>query len=571
VIPPTDLRGMTAVAYVRVSTEDQAGERQTSLRDQRAAIDALAVKLGVTVGHVFEDAGVSGAWQERPAFSALMASCEASRRNPRHATGFVLVLNDSRWGRFESSERSTYFRQRLEMCGWFVRFAEMDEIQDDSVRPVLRAIAQSQASLYRRNLKANVLRGCRGQAEQGYWQAKAPFGYQRHVAYPPGRERTLENHIPKATDEKLVLVPHPEEAPIVQTVFARYVAGGESLASLLDWVSRHYPRRTWTRAAMLRLLTNPAYVGDVVWGRVSVEPGNRSTRSSSQWYGKRDAHQALVSRDVFHAAQKRLGVNRHRTRGVRSDWIVSGLVRCRCGAALIGFGGARNGAPVYRCSTTGAHTARRCSYGGGITKHLLEDAAIQVLAKEIGSTVHRRAMAAAIDRVLEESRTVTRTQTDIARDLELVRQKQRRIVLAIESGALTPHESAARMTELRREQDRLTDERERSTHTAGDHTAWRDELVTQALDFRTMAAELKGPALRELIARWIARAEFNTTTRELTMEIRRVPAVSMGQSLTVSQGFVTEGEPSRTKPQRKASGLDATITRVVIVGRRRVA
>jgi hypothetical protein len=94
---------------------------------------------------------------------------------------------------------------------------------------------------------------------------------------------------------------------------------------------------------------------------------------------------------------------------------------------------------------------------------------------------------------------------------------------------------------------------------------------TQALDFRTMAAELKGPALRELIARWIARAEFNTTTRELTMEIRRVPAVSMGQSLTVSQGFVTEGEPSRTKPQRKASGLDATITRVVIVGRRRVA
>jgi hypothetical protein len=50
----------------------------------------------------------------------------------------------------------------------------------------------------------------------------------------------------------------------------------------------------------------------------------------------------------------------------------------------------------------------------------------------------------------------------------------------------------------------LTGERERSaTRSVGDHAAWRDELVTQALDFRTMAAELKGPALRELLARWI--------------------------------------------------------------------
>jgi hypothetical protein len=163
---------------------------------------------------VFEDAGVSGAWEKRPAFESLIASCKAS---PRKEPALVLVLNDSRWGRFEDSEDSTYFRRELGRIGWRVQFAEHDDVQDDFARPIMRALAQSQASLYRRTLKANVLRGCRGQAEQGYWQAKAPFGYQRRVVYPPGRERTLENHIPKATDEKLVLVPHPEEAPIVQT------------------------------------------------------------------------------------------------------------------------------------------------------------------------------------------------------------------------------------------------------------------------------------------------------------------------------------------------------------------
>ena len=527
-----DLTGMSAVGYIRVSTEDQAGERQTSLRDQRAAIAALAARLGVTVGYVFEDAGMSGAWEDRPAFRSLVASCKAS---PRKAPAIVLVLNDSRWGRFEDSEDSTYFRREIGRIGWRVKFAEGDDTDDDAVRPILRALAQSQASLYRRNLKANVLRGCRGQAEQGYWQAKAPFGYLRKVVYPPGRERTLENHVPKATDEKLVLVPHPKEAPIVQAVFARYVAGGESLASLLDWASGHYLSRTWTRAAMLRLLTNPAYVGDVVWGRVSVEPGTRTSRARADWYGKRDAHPALVSRDVFAGAQSRLAVNRHRTRGVRSDWIVSGIVRCRCGASLVGFGAARNGAPVYRCSTGGAQSQRRCPYGGGITKHLLEDAAIGVLSKEIGSSVHRRAMSAAIDRVLEESRIATRSDADIQRDVDTIAQKQRRIMAAIEAGAVEPTEAAERMRALRTEQAQLRNERDRLTRSAGDVSAWRDELVTQALDFRTMAAELKGPALRELIQRWVSRAEFNTTTRELTMEIRRVPSAS-------AWGFVTEGE-----------------------------
>src|SRR5262249_28412822 len=141
-------------------------------------------------------------------------SCEASPR-PANSPGYVVALNDSRWGRFANSEYATYWRVHLERSGWVLRFAEMDEIQDDAVRPILRAVAQSQASLYRKNLKANVLRGTRGQAEQGYWQAKAPFGYNRKVVYPPGRERVLANNVPKAGDEKIILTPNPDEAPIV--------------------------------------------------------------------------------------------------------------------------------------------------------------------------------------------------------------------------------------------------------------------------------------------------------------------------------------------------------------------
>lgn len=72
--------------------------------------------------------------------------------------------------------------------------------------------------------------------------------------------------------------------------------------------------------------------------------------------------------------------------------------------------------------------------------------------------------------------------------------------------------------------------------------SWRDELVTQALDFGTMAAELKGHALRELVQLWLQRAEFNTTTRELTMEIRRIPAMGRNWSPVSTRPFDTEGE-----------------------------
>jgi DNA invertase Pin-like site-specific DNA recombinase len=563
---PVDLTTYTAVGYIRVSSEAQAGEKQTSLDDQRAAIAQLAAKLGVTVDYVFEDAGVSGETIEyRPGMRALVASCESSARR-RTAAGYVLVLNDSRWGRFEQSEESAYWRVHLEKRGWRVRFAEHDDVQDDTVRPVLRAIVQSQASHYRKTLAANVRRGARGQAEQGYWQAKAPFGYQRQVVYPADRARMLANHVPKATDEKLVLAPHPDEAPIVQAVFAKYVEGGQSLTSLLEWVSGSYPSRLWTRSAVLRLLTNPAYVGDVVWGRVSIEPGRRTTRPDGEWYGKTDAHPALVSRELFAAAVRRIGANKQRTRGVRSSWVLSGIVRCRCGRGLTGAGESGSG-PVYACSSRGAHHSRRCEYPGAVLQHLLESAAIGVLAREIGSSVHRRMMAAAIDEALAAATAEIPTTAAVDRELTVVVQKQQRLVLAVESGTLTSAEASARMSALRRDAERLTRAQENAANfaAAGAHQAWREQLVTQALDFRTMAAELKGSALRELLQLWLKRAEFNTTTRELTMEIRRVPAMLQGvPSPTL---FEAEGEPSSTKSGRR-SRVDATIVRRVIVGRR---
>lgn len=65
---------MAAIAYVRVSTTDQA-ESGAGLAAQRAAIEAYAGRAGLTITAVNEDAGISGACgiEARPGLAAAVA------------------------------------------------------------------------------------------------------------------------------------------------------------------------------------------------------------------------------------------------------------------------------------------------------------------------------------------------------------------------------------------------------------------------------------------------------------------------------------------------------------------
>lgn len=567
---PVDLSTITCVAYLRVSTEEQAGEKQTSLGDQLAACHALATKLGRTVGHVFRDDGISGSTiKQRPGMSDLIASCIASPKAPKRP-GYVVVLNDSRWGRFPNPEEATYWRFHIEQHGWIVRFSELDDVQDIGVRGVLRSITQSQATLYRTTLQANTKRGARGTAEQGYWQARAPFGYLRQVVFPAGRERVLANQVPKAPDEKISLVPHPDESPVVREMFERYASGIESLHSITEWAAHRFPSRRWTPTAVRFMLRNATYLGDIVWGKKPGEAeadGVRRPRPDAEWYGKANAHPALVTRSLFAAAQERLTHNKRATRQVRSQYLLSTIVFCRCGLSLTGNSSTRKTSggrvPVanYHCSSHGLHRSRHCGFGGSVTREYLENAVLSVLADEIGSTLHRRLMRPALDRAARQAKRAARTIATIDRDVDETKAKQKRLVAAIEADTISTLEARDRMTELRRALITLTAERERvakveSTDGLPEHQ--REELTALAMDFRATAALLKGPALRELIRPWIKRAEFNTTTRELTIEIRRVPAIRGG----LPMGDLNGMGPATTQKTHR----ELTVVRRVRVG-----
>ena len=528
-----------AIGYVRVSSEQQAGEKQTSLQDQRAAILALAERLGVQVSQFFEDAGFSGATvAKRPALRELIGYCE---QHPQSATapGFVLVLNDSRFGRFDDPDQAAHLRFSLKTSGWLVRFCEADEIADPSLRHIMRAVGGAQASEYRRNLRANSTRGKIGTTKQGYWGNREPFGYRRAVVYPPAQARVLAAGVPKARGEKIKLVPGPQvEVEIVQELFRRYVLEGMSMRALCRWLNSRpdatLARAQWFGTSVRGMLENWAYVGCVA-GRMRtaerLERGDWAKRAPE--YLVEGAHEPLVDRALFDRAQELLkGLP---PRGHVHDYRVRGLVTCPdCGEPFVGGGlGGRvmRGRPertrfyVDRGGRDGkCSTPITC-----VAAHLLEPAIIDAFATHVEAQLHAETIARAMQ---ERTAAVSAPQRGASlqkRRADVVRRRERLLAL-VEAGDVKMDEVRERLQALREELAR-TEREQVVVEEEATVRAKLEQLVTCARDLRRVATEATGPELRTLLHPWIETMTFNRRTRALTMTMRTLTGVLLPQPL----------------------------------------
>lgn len=543
------------VGYLRVSTERQVGEDKTSLADQQRAIEALATTLGLTVERWYKDEGASGATVEkRPALRQLIADIEANPRSQK-APGYVLVLNDSRWGRFPDPEDATYWRRHLGHRGWIVRFAEHDDTDNKQLRGMMRAMVQGAATQKRDDVKANAKRGSRGTASLGYWGTREPYGFRRAVVSPAGRERTLAQGQRKAPDEKVKLVPHRAEAKVIRALFTRYATGQESIASVTAWLREAAPARNWTRAAVKFTLANPAYVGDVVSGRYS--PEDRERHQESEWIVTRDAHEAIVPRAIFHRCRDILARNAKWTTRVRTDWIVSGLVQCPCGKPYVAGGGNkdRRGKPVlsYRCASKSGLRADCCPHRGAVKKDWLEYAVVETVASIVGGPSQRKRLAAILDRVLNETRPGDQLGELTAQLTDAVSARDR-LVDAVATGTLTAEEAKSRLADVRQRIARLEAQRDAlQPANASALRSERDALLAGLTDFRAAAYTLKGPALREHLRPWIQSAVFDPKTRKLDLAIPHIP--------------VSSALASMPWPSGQSKGVPCNVTRrVVTVG-----
>ena len=189
----------TAAAYIRVSTDDQL---EYSPDSQLLQIRRYAKDNGFLLPQqwVFvEEEGRSGRQSsKRPEFLRMIA---AAKQSPKPFDA-ILVWKYSRFAR--SRQDSIVYKSMLRKELGIDVISVSEYLGDDKMAIITEAIIEAMDEFYSVNLAEEVTRGMAEKARRGQPLTYAPFGYR--------------------IEDKRYL-PDPVTAPLVQMIFADFLAG----------------------------------------------------------------------------------------------------------------------------------------------------------------------------------------------------------------------------------------------------------------------------------------------------------------------------------------------------------
>jgi len=133
--------------YVRMSTDHQ----KYSTENQADAIREYAVRRQIEIIDTYTDSGKSGLSMDgRDALKQLIDDVQSGRA----AFNMILVLDVTRWGRFQDADESAYYEYICRRAGIDVQYVAEQFENDGSpvstiVKGVKRAMAGNTAGSYR--------------------------------------------------------------------------------------------------------------------------------------------------------------------------------------------------------------------------------------------------------------------------------------------------------------------------------------------------------------------------------------------------------------------------------------
>lgn len=316
--------------YARVSTGEQ-----TSVDAQLDTLITLAAQLGGSIVATETDVQ-TGFDSDRPGYQRILAMAR------RHEIDGVLVYRLDRFGRDHAE--SIRAVNELTKLSVEVHSASEPSIGDPFVRDLLLLLANREV----RVLSDRVKMMHKAKAREGQWQSRPPTGYRIQTT-GEGSAATKR------------LSPDPLKAPLVTQLFEAAAAPDATghlptvrelrdLAHAIGLTSG--TGRELTRGHVHKLLTNPAYMGDVVYGRqANGKFEGKRNRPESEWTVVPDAHPALIDRETFARVQASFAQHlRIQGDARRSAWFLTSLIFCgHCGSRMFGAnaGRSKNGSENY--------------------------------------------------------------------------------------------------------------------------------------------------------------------------------------------------------------------------------
>ena len=269
-------------AYCRVSTDSK--DQLNSYRTQIGYYtNYIAQHPGWELADIYADEGITGtSLEKRDEFKRMLADCRAGKINR------VLVKSVSRFARNTLELLET--TRELKGLGVVVVFEEQDidtsQMLSEMQLTLLAMAAQEESTSISKNMRWSYQKRMESGAFVG---CRSPFGY----IFKEGE-----------------LLPHPEQALIIQEIFSRFLAGEGKQAIANDLTLRQIPTRfgntQWNIAGIHYILTNERYAGDSLLqktfssGFPSQKKRNHGQVNQYLW---EETHPPIISKDVFQAAQ----------------------------------------------------------------------------------------------------------------------------------------------------------------------------------------------------------------------------------------------------------------------------
>lgn len=298
---------VVAAQYLRMSTEHQ----RYSLANQADAIRDYADARGYELNRTYLDPGRSGlTLRDRPGLQALLADALKTDR------GFeaILVLDVSRWGRFQDPDQAAHYEFLCREAGVeLVYCAEPFENDGSSAAVLVKQLKRLMAAEYSRELSSKVIRAQLKLATLGFHQGGTRvYGVDRLVLDAQGRPRFLlkPGDRKAVVTDRVILVPGPpEEIAVVRRIFRDFLDRRpltEIAAELTEQGVASARNGPWSAELVRRVLTNELMVGVYVYNRTRTQLGmRRRLNPPDQWVRVR--MEPLVSPKLFSAAASLLG------------------------------------------------------------------------------------------------------------------------------------------------------------------------------------------------------------------------------------------------------------------------
>ena len=452
----------TAALYIRVSTDKQ---EELSPDSQKRLLLEYAKNHNMIVSqkHIYTENGISGRKADkRPKFQQMIAAAKSEE----HPFDVILLWKFSRFAR--NQEESIVYKSMLRNKCHVDVVSISEPLIEGPFGGLIERIIEWMDEFYSIRLSGDVTRGMTENALRGAYQCRPPLGYR------------IPYH--KATPEIV-----PEEAEIVRLIFDKYVNGRMRLFALTKYLNglglKTNRGKPFEKRSLEYILQNPGYAGDVRWNRTVNE--TKEIRDPSEWIIRPGHHPAIISKELFLAAQERFQAE-YKPRNAKPSEIsrhwLSGLLKCpSCGRSLSSCVMHRKTAPDTLSFQCYGYLKGKCSHNCYVRAEEIEPAVIKALEDAI-----RRGNVTYTVKKNQTHRKNNDTELEtLKKNLERLEQKEARAREAYMDGIDTKEEyrkNKERLQQERSELEELISQMEQAAPEEADNSARMIDSITSVLD-----------------------------------------------------------------------------------------